>query len=92
MLFAYPFNQRNREKGIRQTSYLGYNEAETFLSNDYGVLPPEADYRRTLFWDPDVELNDKGIGDVDFYNSTTCRKFSVCVDGITTEGKPTIIL
>ena len=63
-----------------------------YIDCDYVMMAvgskPEEDVVNNL----GIELNDKGIGDVDFYNSTTCRKFSVCVDGITTEGKPTIIL
>ena len=52
-------------------------------------LPP--DYRRTLYWNPDVPLSADGTAHVEFYNNATCRHLSISAEGITPDGAPVIL-
>ena len=35
-------------KGLRRTYFQGFNQASTFKTEDYSVIPPMADFRRTI--------------------------------------------
>ncbi|MBR1594657.1 MAG: hypothetical protein IJ659_07800, partial [Alloprevotella sp.] len=72
----------------RRTYFQGYNVPHTFHMPDYSQMPPEADFRRTLYWNPDVLLDDNGEATVEFYNNSTCRRISVSAEGVTADGKP----
>ena len=75
------------EKGVRRTVFQGYNKPSVFESNDYGELPPMEDFRRTLYWNPDVRIDEKGQAVVEFYNNSTCSGIYVSVEGITSDGR-----
>ena len=65
----------------RYTSLRGYNESKQFYSPDYSdELPDEKDYRRTLFWCPEVKPVD-GKLNVSIYNSSVCNAINVDVLG-----------
>ncbi len=58
-------------KGIRKTSIHGYDTPQEFYSPDYSVMPIEKDYRRTLYWNPDVVPDENGKATFRFYNNGT---------------------
>ncbi len=58
-------------KGIRKTSIHGYDTPQEFYSPDYSVMPIEKDYRRTLYWNPDVVPDENGNVKIRFYNNGT---------------------
>ncbi|MDE6018646.1 MAG: hypothetical protein K2G85_07520 [Muribaculaceae bacterium] len=58
-------------KGIRKTSMHGYDTPQEYYSPDYSVMPIEKDYRRTLYWNPDVIPDENGLTTVRFYNNST---------------------
>lgn len=93
VLDDYRPNKRglNAKKSVRSTYYLGYNIPHTFHMNDYSQMPPEPDYRRTLYWNPDVQLDDNGEATVEFYNNSTCKSISVSAEGVNDEGLPIIL-
>ena len=76
-----------RVKGLRRTYFQGYNEPSTFEMNDYSVLPPMEDFRRTLYWNPDVTTDKDGKAVIEFYNNSTCREIQVSAEGITPDGR-----
>ena len=78
------------EKGIRRSSYLGYNVPEVFQWNNYDQMPPQPDYRRTLYWNPNVPLDSLGHAKLTFHNSSTCEKLQIVVEGLTRDGKPIV--
>ena len=55
---------------------------------DYSVVPPMDDFRRTIYWNPNVKLNFRGKATVEFYNNSSCTEMSVSAEGMTPEGKP----
>lgn len=49
-------------------------------------LEDGADYRRTIYWNLDVEINRLGIADVKFYNNSYSRSLCVSVEVMTDSG------
>ena len=86
-VFVYTHNQQyHKYKGIRRTYFDGFNQPETFRHNNYRLMPPEPDFRRTLYWNPDVKTDAQGNAKVGFYNNSTCRQFIVSAEGVTQNG------
>jgi len=60
---------------------------DAFYSPAYISPSPELyDGRRTLMWMPDVYTDAQGIGQVDFYNSPTCRQIFINAQCVTRDG------
>ena len=62
--------------GLRTTHIDGYSEVIDYYHPQYNreIIPGEVDYRRTLYWNPCVELNEEGKANVMFYNNSTCKR------------------
>lgn len=73
--------------GLRRTYFQGYNVPSTFEMNDYSVLPPMEDFRRTLYWNPDVRTDENGEAIIEFYNNSSCREIRVSAEGIAPDGR-----
>ena len=74
-------------KGLRRTYFDGFNIPSTFNMNDYSVLPPMADFRRTIWWQPDITTDAQGKAKVEFFNNSTCEEMYISVEGMTEDGK-----
>jgi hypothetical protein len=76
------------KKGTRKTSFDGYSNIMEFYSPNYKAvdLTDEKDFRRTLYWNPDVKTDKNGNASVSFYNNKTCNGLSVSSEGITKDG------
>jgi hypothetical protein len=74
----------------RITTVDGYSRPYSFYSPEYpeGPIFGDVDYRRTLYWNPNVITDDKGNAQVEFYNNSITRKFNVEAAGITSSGIP----
>ena len=79
-------NSKFKAKGARRTYFQGYNVPETFKMEDYSVLPPMDDFRRTIFWAPSVKTDKNGRATVEFYNNSTCREMYISAECITDDG------
>jgi hypothetical protein len=71
--------------------YDGLQAAREFYSPVYNT-PQQAesrlpDFRKLLYWSPDVKTNVKGEKDIAFYSSDLSGKFSVILQGISKDGK-----
>ena len=88
-VFVYThFSPRRRmEKGVRRTYFQGYNVPSTFEMPDYSLMPPAEDFRRTLYWNPDVRTDGKGEAIIEFYNNSSCREIRVSAEGVTPDGR-----
>lgn len=51
------------------------------------MKPDAADYRRTLYWKPDVWTDNLGRASVTFYNSKQTKHLHVRAEGITRNGE-----
>ena len=67
----------------------GYDVSEEFYSPCYRErpLPSLKDYRRTLYWNPNLELDENGRADVVLWNNSLSTSITVSAEGITPTGK-----
>ena len=75
------------QKGLRRTYFQGFNAPSTFKMEDYSIIPPMADFRRTIYWNPNIHTDAKGKAKVEFYNNSTCQEMYISTEGITSDGK-----
>ena len=82
---------RNLSK--RETTVTGYSETVQFYSPSYpdGPVPGETDFRRTLYWNPNVITDSDGRARVQFYNNGYSSHFTVSGCGITASGTPYVL-
>ena len=67
----------------------GLSVCEAFYQPDYSKheLPKDfRDYRRTLYWNPSLRLDESGRATVSFYNNSRQNQFDVSAQGITEKG------
>ncbi len=66
----------------------GYSVAEEFYQPDYSnkPLPAVKDYRRTLYWNPDLKLDDTGKAEFRFYGNGKQTHLSVSAEGLAGDG------
>lgn len=76
----------------RRYAAKGFSLCTGFYSPDYSKqpLPKVRDYRRTLYWTPKVNFDDKGEAVIRFYNNHKKTVIAVEAEGITPEGKPVV--
>lgn len=87
-VFVYTHNQFFYDvKGLRRTHFQGYNEPTKFEMEDYSILPPMEDFRRTIFWEPNVRTDSEGKAKIEFYNNSSCREMFISAEGVTKDGK-----
>ena len=74
----------------RITTVDGYSRPYSFYSPEYpeGPIFGDVDYRRTLYWNPNVITDEDGKAQVEFYNNSITQKFNVEAAGITSAGVP----
>ena len=67
----------------------GYDVSEEFYSPCYRQrpLPSLKDYRRTLYWNPNLELDENGRADVVLWNNSLSTSITVSAEGISPAGK-----
>ena len=90
-MVMYPFPDGSRRMTYRDRRYVieGFAYPAEFYSPDYSKQVPseeKKDYRRTLYWNPCLKLNDEGQGEVTFYNNSRTTKLSVDAQGMASDG------
>jgi hypothetical protein len=70
----------------------GISQPDEFYSPDYSkvTLPSQKDFRRTVYWNPDVRTDENGHANVSFYNNSFSKLFVISAEGITRDGIPLI--
>jgi len=70
----------------------GYSYVKEFYSPvyDHANLPKEKDFRRTLYWNPDVKTDSTGKASVHFYNNSTCKAMKISAETLTKGGIPVV--
>ena len=67
----------------------GYSTSANFYHPDYSKhkLPEgQKDYRRTLYWNPDLKLDENGEANISFYNNSRQTTLSVEAEGQAPDG------
>lgn len=90
LILVKPYSGNLHEEykaGIRQTHYNGYSPSKEFYQVDNSEkLPGETDFRRTLYWNPNIKTDRQGKVKISFYNNSHCKRASFSAAGITPEG------
>ena len=50
-------------------------------------MPKVKDYRKTLYWNPNVKTDKDGKATIEFYNNSSCTQMFISAEGITKDGK-----
>ena len=67
----------------------GFSIADDFYHPDYRRTPPaegKKDYRRTLYWNPAVQLDENGQASVSFFNGSNATSIIVDANGQAADG------
>ena len=77
----------------RVTTVDGYSRPYQFYAPEYpdGPVFGDVDYRRTLYWNPNVITDTDGQATVEFYNNSITRHFNISAAGMTSSGIPYIL-
>ena len=74
----------------RHFVFHGFNEPEAFYQPDYSQRQPEerpADYRRTLYWNPNAVTDEQGRFTAVFYNNGKETRVRMSAAGVTPDGR-----
>ena len=90
-LVRYPYPDGSRRITYRDRRYFlpGFAYPAEFYSPDYSKQVPsddKKDYRRTLYWNPNLKLNEEGEAAVTFYNNSRTSVLSVDAEGQAGDG------
>jgi hypothetical protein len=79
-------------KGYRHTTFKAYNIREDYkqMMSLTGSDIVGFDYRRTLYWNPNVKLDQDGEARIKFKSNSTTRHMTVSVAGFSQDGKPLV--
>ena len=88
---VYPFPDGTKRVVYRDRRYIlpGFAYPAEFYSPDYSKqTPPDSvkDYRRTLYWNPNVMLNQDGKATITLYNNARTTQISVDAAGQAADG------
>lgn len=81
--------------GLPQPDFYGYrinfqglSEPDDFYRVDYSrqPLPEKGDYRRTLYWNPNLYTDKEGRAKVTFWNNGFTEKIAVSAEGLSSQG------
>ena len=76
---------------IAYLSPLGFNRPIEFYSPVYDTPEaynnPNPDNRTTVFWKPDVVLDENGKAAFDFYTADGATTYTILIEGVSNEGK-----
>lgn len=80
--------RRVENKGIRMTTLEGFSKPAEFYSPSYREfsLPGDKDFRRTLYWNPNVTADSLGRAGVSFDNNSSCTKVGISAETVTSNG------
>ena len=80
------------DKNARSTSFEGYTPVVEFYAPTYpnGSIQGDKDYRRTIYWNPEVTTDSTGCATVSFYNNGYSRALTISAEGLTPDGVPII--
>ena len=89
-LVCYPYADQRERMYYRDRHYTlqGFAYPAEFYSPDYSKQQPSqpTDYRRTLYWNPNVSLNQAGEAEILFYNNSRTTRLSIDAQGQSQDG------
>ena len=89
-IHLYPGKKSNISwlKNTRQTTFDGYSPEIEYYSPQYpdGPIQGDVDYRRTLYWNPEIKVSN-GRAEVELYNNSYTKKLHIRAEGFTHYGE-----
>ena len=87
-LITFPDDKTRITVG-REYNFQGFTKPVEYYNPDYSKakLPEIKDYRRTLYWNPNVTTDNFGQASIEFYNNSVCNIIDVSAEGITRYGQ-----
>jgi len=84
-------NTKSKEVfNIKTIAPLGYQVTKEFYSPQYETKQQRdsstPDLRTTIYWNPHVNVSDKGNASIDFYAADASASYSVVIEGVTSNG------
>ena len=90
VIAIYPYPDGSKRAVYRDRRYIldGFAYPAKFYNPDYSkFIPPEpTDYRRTLYWTPNLKLDENGEANITFYNNSRQTTLSVEAEGQAQDG------
>lgn len=73
----------------RRWKMKGFSVPDEFYSPDYSKQPlPKDDHRRTLYWNPNVRLDENGCATISLFNNSTTSILQIRTEGWAPDGTP----
>ena len=71
-------------------NFQGLTQPAEFYEPDYNwePEPEQTDYRRTVYWNPQVTTDSEGRAHVEFFNNGFSQSLKVSAEGLTPNGQP----
>ncbi|MBQ2002791.1 MAG: hypothetical protein II240_05790 [Bacteroidaceae bacterium] len=90
-IMIYPFYDNSMRPIYRDRRYIleGFSYPAEFYHPDYSKhkLPEgQKDYRRTLYWNPNLQLDENGEANITFYNNSRQTSLSIDAEGQSADG------
>jgi len=73
---------------FQSTNYYRSREFPKIVYKSDKPVEKRNDFRTTIFWAGDIELDKKGKAEIEFYNSDAVTTFRATVEGIAADGAP----
>jgi hypothetical protein len=88
---GYKLLTKGKRETYRDRHFVlqGFDVSQEFYNPCYRnrPLPDTKDYRRTLYWNPNLELDEKGQANITLWNNSNTTSITVSAEGITPAGK-----
>lgn len=84
-----PYKTKEQKYGDQCIPIQGFSTIAEFYHPDYSrhSLPEgQGDYRRTLYWNPNLQLDENGEATITFYNNSRTTHISVEAEGQASDG------
>ena len=87
-LRTYPDESKRLVRRDRYLILPGFSTPDDFYHPNYSnkPLPETKDYRRTLYWNPDLELDESGSAKIQFYNNCKPTQIAISAEGMASDG------
>lgn len=85
----FKMDELDQEQAAEPVNAVVYYRARQFASPVYDkqeTVETRTDFRNTIYWNPDVEIDRTGIKTIEFFTSDDITSFRTTVEGIATDG------
>ena len=83
------FRMADEQNNVQQQNLMTYYRAREFASPAYNkneTVETRTDFRNTIYWNPNVEVDKSGSKTLEFYASDDITSFRTTVEGVASDG------